>query len=55
MDVEDVCVDDDNLDNTNIELHPSLTFNADEVLYLGVNIPGTEDDNVDPDPGVNPW
>lgn len=58
MDAEDMCMEEEeNLDNTNIELHPSLTFDDDEVLYLDVVLPDpiVEDNNVQPDPNVNPW
>lgn len=50
--------EEDRLDDTNLEVHPSLTFEESEVVYLGVNFPDPiieEDNNDQPDPNNNPW
>jgi hypothetical protein len=45
----------DTLEDTNIELHPSLTFDGAEVEYMDVYI--EEEDNVQPEEedNVQPW
>lgn len=50
--------EEDWLDNTNLEVHPSLTFEESEVIFLDVYVPDPiveEDNNVQPDPNNNPW
>lgn len=60
MDPERPCMEEeeDTLDDTNIELHPSYVFEEHEVIYMDVFVPDAiaeEDNDVQADPNINPW